>query len=673
MANTILITANWHTGALSQQTISRQYDNNRYVVQFVGYPEASEGNELDYYLLVWMSSAPGETPDEIAPIQLASDQWYISNVFTQQTQQIKFQMCALNTEGTFEAHSPIFTGFVRNSLDHDGTTQDIDVSTLFDAYREYLNELIIRAGAVVIDSTLSQSGQAADAKVVGDKIGGIDNQLRDNHLAKRIVENSYVKNNGQFSNYSGWNRTDYIRVDYIDTLKVTATAASNYNVFYDENKVKIPTYNSASATAVISIVSGENEVKVPPNAKYVMFSGAAEMINTLIVEPLKTRSEYANEAGVAFVQENVYGKQNLVFTYNDISIGTLNAETGAEEAHAYSMRSGYIPIINTQNVHNIKCNGFKYYVYEYSYNGTTYEFLGRTATVVHNAGKWTGSKKTTHIRIWAQTTNSNNITSGIIDTFVKAFKMSEIRDINKYLRVCTFNQAANTDPYMSASEESTKKRALNHLNFLGEYNPDIICAQEALGNYFQPVAYEISVGNVYDRKYFYMHNPGYQRRTWSKYNMSQLAKVDFVSQASGDNRFYGKCLIAFEGIDIWLINTHCAFQGNDDFELARKGQFEELIAEMQQHEYCILCGDFNAWSADEFSLFTDAGFNIANCGDFGELITWDPHHASQTWPFGAFDNIITTPNIYIQNVKLGPYDFNLFSDHIPLIADLQIR
>ncbi len=161
MANTILITANWHTGALSQQTISRQYDNNRYVGQFVGYPEASEGNELDYYLLVWMSSAPGEKPAEIAPIQLASDQWYVSNVFTQQTQQIKFQMCALNTEGTFEAHSPIFIGFVRNSLEHDGTTQDIDVSTLFDAYREYLNELIIRAGAVVIDSAPTQGSNNA--------------------------------------------------------------------------------------------------------------------------------------------------------------------------------------------------------------------------------------------------------------------------------------------------------------------------------------------------------------------------------------------------------------------------------------------------------------------------------------------------------------------------------
>ena len=78
MANTILITANWHTGALSQQTISRQYDNNRYVVQFVGYPEASDGNELDYYLLVWMSSAPGEKPDEIAPTRHESKQVFVT-------------------------------------------------------------------------------------------------------------------------------------------------------------------------------------------------------------------------------------------------------------------------------------------------------------------------------------------------------------------------------------------------------------------------------------------------------------------------------------------------------------------------------------------------------------------------------------------------------------------
>ena len=191
MANTILITANWHTGALSQQTISRQYDNNRYVVQFIGYPEGDGTEGLDIYLLVWMSTAPGQKPGEITPIQLNSDQWYISNYFTQQVQVIKFQLCVLNEAGTYEAHSPIFSGRIGDSLEHNGTSHDIDVSTLFDAYREYLNELIIGAGAVIIDpaptqgsthvvssggvfdalhdtdTTLSRSGQAADAAAVG--------------------------------------------------------------------------------------------------------------------------------------------------------------------------------------------------------------------------------------------------------------------------------------------------------------------------------------------------------------------------------------------------------------------------------------------------------------------------------------------------------------------------
>lgn len=161
MSNTIFITANWTTGALSQQTISRQYDNNRYAVQFVGYPEGDGTEELDLYLLVWMSTAPGQKPGEITPIQLNSDQWYISNYFTQQVQVIKFQLCVLNEAGTYEAHSPIFSGRIGDSLEHNGTSHDIDVSTLFDAYREYLNELIIGAGAVIIDPTPTQGSTNA--------------------------------------------------------------------------------------------------------------------------------------------------------------------------------------------------------------------------------------------------------------------------------------------------------------------------------------------------------------------------------------------------------------------------------------------------------------------------------------------------------------------------------
>lgn len=161
MSNTIFITANWITGALSQQTISRQYDNNRYAVQFIGYPEGDGTEELDLYLLVWMSTAPGQKPGEITPIQLNSDQWYISNYFTQQVQVIKFQLCVLNEAGTYEAHSPIFSGRIGDSLEHNGTSHDIDVSTLFDAYREYVEELIIGAGAMIIDPAPTQGSNNA--------------------------------------------------------------------------------------------------------------------------------------------------------------------------------------------------------------------------------------------------------------------------------------------------------------------------------------------------------------------------------------------------------------------------------------------------------------------------------------------------------------------------------
>ena len=173
MSNTIFITANWTTGALSQQTISRQYDNNRYAVQFIGYPEGDGTEELDLYLLVWMSTAPGQKPGEITPIQLNSDQWYISNYFTQQVQVIKFQLCVLNEAGTYEAHSPIFSGRIGDSLEHNGTSHDIDVSTLFDAYREYLNELIIGAGAVIIDPTPTQGSTNAVSS------GGVYSALAD--------------------------------------------------------------------------------------------------------------------------------------------------------------------------------------------------------------------------------------------------------------------------------------------------------------------------------------------------------------------------------------------------------------------------------------------------------------------------------------------------------------
>lgn len=158
MADIITVTANWATGNLTNSIISRQYDNNRYRVEFTGYPEDGTEN-LIFYLLVFMRTEENPRGVILPPVQLSSDQWLISNYFTQLSQQIRFQLCVQNEAGTFEAHSPIFKGTIVDSLDHVGEEIDIDTSALFDAYREYINQLIIAAGAVVIDTALDETSE----------------------------------------------------------------------------------------------------------------------------------------------------------------------------------------------------------------------------------------------------------------------------------------------------------------------------------------------------------------------------------------------------------------------------------------------------------------------------------------------------------------------------------
>ena len=164
------ITANCDNGRLSDNLLSMQYDNNRTVVEFANAPTAEK-----YYILVYMKIREDADPVMMSPIELAGASWTVSNVYTQIVQTVRFQLCCLD-EATnhIEAHSKVFNGQISDSLEHDGTVQDVDVTELFDAYREYINQLVVAAGAIVIDPTLSVQGAAADAKAVGDRIAELE-------------------------------------------------------------------------------------------------------------------------------------------------------------------------------------------------------------------------------------------------------------------------------------------------------------------------------------------------------------------------------------------------------------------------------------------------------------------------------------------------------------------
>ena len=96
----------------------------------------------------------------------------------------------------------------------------------------------------------------------------------------------------------------------------------------------------------------------------------------------------------------------------------------------------------------------------------------------------------------------------------------------------------------------------------------------------------------------------------------------------------------------------------------RREQFKALAEDAKGFDCAILTGDFNAQVADEYSVFTDAGFTIANCsGKYGTAATLRNIPA---------DNIIISGGLSFEDFRvLDSYGLN--TDHKPLVAKVRIR
>lgn len=178
MAQIKNLIARWDAAWPSPMIISRQYDNCQFRIDLMNYPEpeviVDEQTEqmeiLSYYLIVWMKETEDGEYREMSPIMLPGPYWIVPNQYTQLVQDIRFQFCVQSDSTEYEAHSAIFTGRVVDSIEHDGTAIDVIPVEMFDAYKAYIQEIAMAAGAVVIDPNLDTTGAAADAKAVGDAI-----------------------------------------------------------------------------------------------------------------------------------------------------------------------------------------------------------------------------------------------------------------------------------------------------------------------------------------------------------------------------------------------------------------------------------------------------------------------------------------------------------------------
>lgn len=168
----------------------------------------------------------------------------------------------------------------------------------------------------------------------------------------------------------------------------------------------------------------------------------------------------------------------------------------------------------------------------------------------------------------------------------------------------------------------------------------------------------------------------YGRAFCAKYPLSDYQSHIYTGFSP---RYYDTISMNVGGKTITLCVTHLDPSSSEN----RHTQTEELITFLQTLQTPFICaGDLNttksaSTSSDDYvgviKPLLDAGFKLANMGDFGRFITYSDE--STNWQ-GALDNIVFSSNFTIKSVTVDTRKLNdgltERTDHMPLIAVAEV-
>lgn len=224
----------------------------------------------------------------------------------------------------------------------------------------------------------------------------------------------------------------------------------------------------------------------------------------------------------------------------------------------------------------------------------------------------------------------------------------------------------------SVITEKKRERILDkHLKLLARIDADILCLCEFADIFSLNADSTLNTADptkkvlLKDYHYFLQGKKvGKRRNIIASKTIPLLSKdcIYFTVNNKKSRLYYLVTEIRIGEQNVKIIETHLDIPNYNE---KRECEIKELIENFKDEKYVIICGDFNVAKTTEYNAFREAGYVLANHGEFGDMITHPWKNGGGT----CIDNIMCK-GFDIEMIQL--YNANL-SDHAAISCDLTIK
>lgn len=208
----------------------------------------------------------------------------------------------------------------------------------------------------------------------------------------------------------------------------------------------------------------------------------------------------------------------------------------------------------------------------------------------------------------------------------------------------------------------------SYVNYFNDLNADILALVEynplmvnATDKQPEVVAREAILSNYSDAQIGPKHAYNCNAIFSNGFEVLRTDTVMFSKMVQ--TRYYLVTTMRIDGDLVKVVSTHLDWNQGDNGAPYRAIQIQELIEAFKNDKYVIMCADWNVGKTTEYDAFIEAGYNMANHGYLGDILTYPAGNAPRSY----LDNIITK-GFAISHVSV--INNALLSDHCLIKADL---